>query len=275
MGRVKAKLAVATAIVLAGAGGGAYVLWPKSPQPSGCYDTTLSAAGQRELAADARLIELSDDRSSDGTRDVDWRDPVTGRSRQVSYDAAGRVDSVFGQVVRGRFERTTWLEYDGRRALLDRRTVPSALAASDDAVRQSQSYRDQLRLGLAHAVGTETVAGRRLLHIRVVQHVPKLTPRRSPGFPKGIPVASLPAHTLRIDTWLDPATFLPVVTHTDDGSHWAVNRRAWLPRTPANVAKTVVRIPRDFTIVPPGHGGESQLVDMFSGPKPKPRCGQS
>jgi len=250
---------VSAAIVLAGAVGGAYVLWPKSPPPQGaCAPVTLSAAAKRKLALDARRIELTVDHSSDGSRDREWRDPVTRRSRQVSYGADGRTTNVHGNVERGRVDISTWVDYEHHMAILDRTTLARALPGND-AIIESQLYRRQLQIGTARVVGTETIAGQRLVHVRSVQHIP---PR------------AFAAHTLRVDTWLDPSTYVPALMRTDDDGNWATDRFAWLPRTPANVAKTIVRIPRGFTVVHPGHGSSHSFQVILSR-TPAPRCRQS
>src|SRR5439155_12405637 len=66
---------------------------------------------------------------------------------------------------------------------------------------------------------------------------------------------------MQMDTWVDRLTYVPVRTRTAIHGHWLQTDSTWLPRTPANVAKTKLVIPRGFRReFPSMHGVDKVLV---------------
>ena len=210
----------------------------------------VPAAAQQELAAYAGRIEHSSEHSRGGTHDESWADPLTGMRRQVAYDAHGRLQNVFGTTTDGSVQRTAWVLYSGRIWMSYQHQLPfrSPHVENDAAVR-AQSYRDKVANGIASVLGREVIGGRETLHLREIVHPP------APQFPKGIPVPpSARFPTFRDDAWVDPFTYLPVRTSFLTGSGGAVTDETWLPRTPANIAKTKLVIPPGFKHIVPNQG---------------------
>ena len=64
----------------------------------------------------------------------------------------------------------------------------------------------------------------------------------------------MPAFT--VDTWVDPLTYLTVRSRFGGQSNPTITDETWLPRTPANLAKTKLIIPPGFkrSVPQQGHG---------------------
>jgi hypothetical protein len=210
----------------------------------------VPAAARRVLAAYAGRIEFSFDRSTDGSREEMWSDPLTGRYRQLSRDSGGRITDEFATVEQGRWETTYWVTFDDRIWILERSRRPRLLSAfrpRNDAALDAQGNRDVVLHGMALVLGTEVVDGRPTLHLREIVPARKLPP---PKLPPGIKLPARLLHptfpSLRIDTWVDPFTYLTVRTRTTSRGNSTISEKRWLNRTRANVALTHVVIPAGF-----------------------------
>ena len=210
----------------------------------------VPAAAQKELAGYAGRIEHANEHSRGGTRDEWWDDPVTGTRRQLAFDAHGRIESVFSTIIRGRVERTVWVLYPGRTWISDQHRLPFLLPrVENDAATRAQYYRDKVANGTASVLGREVIGGHETLHLREIVHPP------APQLLTGMPVPrSLHFPTFRNDAWVDPLTYLPVRTSFSAGGGGAVTDETWLPRTPANIAKTKLVIPAGFKHEVPQQG---------------------
>jgi hypothetical protein len=104
------------------------------------------------------------------------------------------------------------------------------------------------------------------MHLRQLVHLPKPVVPGRVQLPKALRQPRL----LRIDTWVDPLTYLPVRTRSDSGFGWSVADTTWLPRTPANIAKTRLVVPRGFKHEQQNGGGFSVYTHAVTF-----RCAQS
>jgi hypothetical protein len=238
------RLAVVAVLAAAGVVAGGYYLWPKGRHIASCppLHAPVPAAAKKALAAYLGRIQHDVERSRDGTHDESWYDSLTGASRQVSYDAAGRVTDEFATIPAGTFERTVTVFYDGRRWVSGRQALPSGYHG-ESAANGAQVNRDNVFRGRARIVGGDVVEGRPALHLREVVHIPAIKPA-SFHLPKGFPVPkqALRATKFTIDTWVDPVTYVTV--RIRQGS--SVNDESWLPRTAGNIARTRAVIPAGF-----------------------------
>jgi hypothetical protein len=243
---IRPQLAAAALLAAGGAAAGGFYLWPTGRHLAGCppLHAPVPAEAKAALAAYAGRIRFDRDRSKDGSLDVSWYDSLTGRSRQVAFDPGGRITDEFGDMPDGKFVRNVWVMYDGREWISDRQRLPSGLPGrAAEPASLAQANRDKVFRGKATVVGRELVDGRVTLHLREIVHVPAFDPARL-KLPKGAPVAKrfFQAHHFRVDTWVDPLTYLPVRTR----SPGSTSDEAWLPRTDANIAKTKIVVPRGF-----------------------------
>jgi hypothetical protein len=244
---VRPRLAVLAVFAAGGAAFGGYYLWPSGRQLATCVHghAVVPADARQALAAYAGRIRHAVERMSDGTRDESWSDAVTGQNRQLSFDSSGRATSEFAIVPSGSFERTITVTFDAHVWMSDRHRALSRSRDPNAAATSAQANRDRVAQGRAVVVGRENVDGRTTLQLRELVHLPHRT----------FPTPAL----LRFDTWVDPLTYLTVRTRTDAGrDRWSVNDESWLPRTPANLARTKPLIPAGFRRIFP----EQHSFDM-------------
>src|SRR5581483_10792621 len=161
--------------------------------------------------------------------------PVTGRNRQLEY-RDGRVGGEFATVQAGRFVRTVIVNFASHDWITNKARLPFvARAETNEAATSAQANRDNVANGRAAIVGRGIVDGRQALHLHQVQTFPAPTAlfRRPPP--------------ITIDTWVDRLTYVTLRTRSGIQGHVSTSVESWLPRTPANVAKTRLVIPRGFT----------------------------
>ena len=251
------RLAVLAVLAAGGAAFGGYYLWPSGRHIASCTlkHAPVPAAAQRVLAGYAHRIRYTVERSEPGSRSESWSDPDTGRSRQVSY-SRGAVDTEFGVEPEGRTLRTLMVMYDAR--IWIAHSQPAfPRGSTNETVALAQALRDEVANGKARVVGRGAA---RTLHLLEIIRLP------APHVPT---VASLPKalrqpRVLHVDTWVDALTYLPVRTRTNDGFTSSVSDTTWLPRTPENVARTRVVIPRGFTQVTQRGNGFTEYTHSIS-----------
>src|SRR5439155_6976535 len=131
----------------------------------------------------------------------------------------------------------------------------------DAAAASAQANRDKVQRRRANIVGRQRIGAVTVIHLREIVHVPSQRARVPKSFkpPKGFRLPKLPAMTYRLDTWVDPLTYLTIRSEYTAHGRSAVTNEEWLERTAANVAKTIVRIPRGFTRERPRNGSTMVL----------------
>ena len=165
----------------------------------------------------------------------------------MAYDSQGRIESVFGTTESGRFARTVWVLYPARNWTAEQHRLPfSTSRVANQAAQIAEGNRDKVANGKARILGRTLIGERQMLHLRETIHFPAPKPPSGVPLPKGFRFPAPP--DLRVDTWVDPVTYLPVRTATSSpiGGPQSVTDESWLPRTPANIAKTKV-------VIPPGY----------------------
>jgi hypothetical protein len=221
----------------------------------------VPTAAKKVLAGYAGRIQHDDEHSRDGTRDVSWEDPVTGSRRQVAYDAQGQIESVFGTTMSANVTRSVWILYPAHNWTVDVHRLPFPRpAAGNDAARIAQANRDKVANRKATIVGRESIDGRQTLHLRETIHLPTPQPPRGFPLPKGFQIPPTPAFT--VDTWVDPLTYLTVRSSYGGQTNSSITDETWLPRTPANIARTKVVIPPGFKHEIPQQGTASGFISI-------------
>jgi len=226
--------------VATGIGLGVY-LGTRSSTSSACGSTpavSVPPAAARSLAADAGLIRHDVDESSNGTRSESWDDPLTQRTRQISFDEAGRIVNESASRMHGRTQISTWVDYADRNWIVDHAILPAAPAGGDGAAAVAADYRRGVANGLARIVGKATIDGLPALHLRQITRIPST--------PDGGVTNGMPAEQFRVDAWVDSTTYLPLRLRTSNAGAWTETNETWVPRTPANLAKLSVVIPAGF-----------------------------
>jgi len=212
---------------------------PTASACGGTASTAVSPAAAQSLAADAGLIRHDVDHSSNGSRAESWDDPLAQRTRQISFDQAGRIVNESATRLNGRTQISTWVDYAGRNWILDRASLPASAAHDQDgAAAVAADYRRGVATGVAKVMGNATVDGRATLHLRQITKVP--------ATPSGGPTTGMPAQRFQIDAWVDPTTYLPVRLRTENAGTWTETKETWLPRTRSNLAELTVVIPAGF-----------------------------
>lgn len=228
-------------LVLSGVTIAAFVLWPRTDHTAtGCGPAPVSAEAKRALAAYGGWIGHTVAQMRGGLREETWSDPVTGRSHQVSVDARGRITNESSTSWSGNTAETVWVINAARRWMSTRQRLPAAFRHQprNGAAASAQVYRDKVWRGAAKVLGRERIDSRDTLHLRETIKPPPMTLPK--GLPAEIRVPRQPA--FRLDTWVDPLTSLPLRTRFAG----AITDEEWLPRSPANVAKTRLVIPPGF-----------------------------
>jgi hypothetical protein len=271
--RPRLVAAALTACGLAAAAG--YVLWPSGRHVATCrpLHAAVPDAAAKALAAYATRISYSVERSGSRVTGRIWSDPLTGRTRQVSFDRRGRVSEAFATLTRGHSKHATWVLYGTRRWQSSVTQVPAANAGSGNtAAAIAQVSRDKVADGTARILGRQVVDGVETLHLRETlrPRMPKLPANLQRS--KGIHLQAPPP--FRVDTWVEALTYLPVRTSISVNGHTSVTDEAWLARTPANVAKTRLAIPAGFKRIVPQHGSGVSVFET-SVPATAGSCAQS
>jgi hypothetical protein len=258
---VRSKLPVigGVAALLAGAGVLALIWSNGTDTSAACPPRThapVPAAAKKALAGySGRIIHDVEHSTRDRTRDEWWDDPLTGRRRQIAFDRNGRLESEFVTTISGGVERSVWVLYPAHSVLITRHPFPARYQRhSSGAAGIAQINRDKVANGTATIVDRETIGGRETLHLRETIH-PAPPPTDTfgvPLLPKNFRFSATPQ--FNIDTWVDPLTYLPVRTRVGAGGGSTITDETWLPRTPANIAKTKLVIPAGFKRVTPQHG---------------------
>ena len=243
------------------------LLLPRSTSTAvGCAPThvPIPSSAKTALARYLGSIRYDRQRSGDGLVDESWSDAVTQRTRNVDYGADGKVQSEFVTTQRRRTLHFTTVDYSARNWMREQQRLPYAAEGDGGAVQTAQGNFDRVAEHKARIVGKATVDGRSTLHLVENQTIPAHTVKLPPPgqfakglkIPKGfrIPPAVFPAMHFHTDTWVDPVTYLPVRTGLTVHGHTTVTDERWLPRTPANLAKTEVVIPRGFRHLVPRQG---------------------
>jgi hypothetical protein len=200
--------------------------------------------------------------------------------RQVTYGARGRIVNEFGTTTHGATQRWTIVLYAERTWTTLGSRVPVPAGRGDAVAQIAQSYRDKLANRRAVLVGRVLFDGHETLQLRETLHfrappLPKLP--KGLKLPKGFHFHFPAPPPLRIETWVDALTYLPVQTLTGPPGHQSRTETTWLPRTPANIAKTKLVIPLGFKRLVPhqGNGFSSSFQLITSVDSTRISCGQS
>jgi hypothetical protein len=197
-------------------------------------------AARQALAAYAGRIRHDVERSVPGERVESWSDPESGRSRRLTYEH-GRLAFAFGTTPTGRSARTVWVLYAGRVWMSHTLPLPGKITVANAAAEGAQFNRDEVQRRRATIVGRGAIDGRQTIHLRETVHPPAPS---GANLPASAHLPRPPAY--RLDTWVDPVTYVTERTQFTVGGHSSVTDEEWLPRTAANVAKTRIVIPRGF-----------------------------
>jgi hypothetical protein len=232
------RLALAALLALAGFVAGAVFLWPRGRDAACVRPGRLSGEAVRRLAGYAGKIEHGVEHSHDGGHEEWWVDSNTGNRRQLTYDVRGKLTGEFATAYTGTIERTAWIFYTDGTFQTDVRRV-GAGRNPNPALADAQANLARVAGHQAAVVGRDALG----VHLREIRHMP---------MPKGTFSAAIRrqiarTRTVHIDTWVDPVTYLTVREAFRDGSGSTVIDEHWLSRTPANVARTRLVIPRGFS----------------------------
>lgn len=242
---MRPRLAVAAVLAAVGVAAGGYYLWPKGRSLSPCTPTGALAAYAGRIRHDVERT------SEDARRAETWYDALTGAQREVSFDAEGRVVREIG-TIRRRTSRSIWVAPEERTWYSTRDPVWQ-LAQPDALPVVARTYREKVARGRARALGRERIEGHEVLQLHeTVKPLRAVLP--------GAAAPLRPSQPLEIDTWVDPLTYVPVRTRSELEGSWTQVDSTWLPRTPANVAKTRVVVPRGFGRIHPSSPGASEKV---------------
>jgi hypothetical protein len=214
----------------------------------------VPTGAKNALSAYAGRIEHDIEHSGDGSRDEWWDDAITGQRRQIAWDRNGRIESEFVTTTSGAVQRSAWVLYPAHTVTITSERFPIVLQrnGSQTAANIAQINRDLVANGTATIVGRNDIDGRQTLHLRQTIH--PTTPPAPTGMPlpKGFHMPRMPA--FNVDTWVDPLTYLTVRVRVDEPAGASVRDETWLSRTPANLEKTKLVIPRGFKRVVPHQG---------------------
>ncbi|HEX4520923.1 MAG TPA: hypothetical protein VH063_15185 [Gaiellaceae bacterium] len=164
-----------------------------------------------------------------------WEDLSTGRSRLVSYDAQGQIQTESASSTTGNVWRADFVLYFAHSWQTMLHTFSNGAPTPAGSEGLADIFRNQDAKGAFTLVGTGMIGGESVLHLRRPWTIP---------FPGG---ASALAPT-SIDVWVDATTYLPVRQEIHAGPA-VINRTvySWLPRTAANLEKLNLVIPPGFT----------------------------
>jgi hypothetical protein len=254
-------VAVAVAIVVAGSGQGARTSGGLRAQTAAYV---LRRASSAVAGASGDVLEVTA-RPAGGVSMTAWMDQATGQMRAELQAAGGRPTYYYAGP-----SETVVVNY--ATATYQIRSVSSMLSQLPAAVRQRveamprpvemvpavfavmaatwggdpaslptpQSIQQALASGSLSLVGTQTVNGQRLLHLR--------GSGRSPGPQASPSLASGPA-AQTLDLWVSAVSYLPVRSVVSAGPGTAPMEASftWLSGTPANLAAFTPQIPAGFT----------------------------
>jgi hypothetical protein len=259
------RLAVVAALAAGAIVAGGLFLWPRGSRPTSCASPlpALSTAAKATLVAYAGRIQYAAERSSDGTRSETWTDSLTGDMREVSLNRNRRATNEVVTIRQGTLERTEWVVYEGRIWSTTEDRLPFLDNGGNEPAAISKVEREGIANGRSVVVGPAVVDGQETLHLRETVHFPPLSPQ-APGVPT----------MFRIDKWDDPLTYLPIRERITQTGSWSVTDETWLPRTPGNLAKLELVVPRGFKHMADQNGASSSLQLTRTSETPAP-CRQS
>jgi hypothetical protein len=206
--------------------------------------TPVPAAATKALAAYSGRIVHDVERSTRSARSESWEDVLTGNRRQLTFDQRGQLESELVTTMRGNTERTYWVLYPARNVTVTSHPIPTRFQrhGSPGAAELAQANRDKVTNGTAKIVGRQT------LHLHETVHPPPPPPPSGMPLPHGFHYPEPPAFT--VDTWVDPLTYLTVRS----SAFGSITDETWLPRKPANIARTMLVVPAGFRRVVPPRG---------------------
>lgn len=244
-----AATVLAVSVSSAVSGGKVRIATPKVQTVSYVVNRTRSAVD----AARGDVLKV-DSQVADGWSFTTWVESATGNSRIDEHPPSG--GPVFYYVTRSRafivnYQTKTYstasVSVHGRRQvpILTRVVLfPVTLTWGGLGARipSASAIRRELANGSFRLVGTETVGGQRLLHLRGSGVLPQLRPLNHPGW-----------GYQTIDMWINARTYLPVSSVTGEGPYAPRMHSTfiWLPATPQNLAVFAPEIPPGFGPVPP------------------------
>jgi hypothetical protein len=240
-------------VLLAGAGVIAAIWSNGTNKSTGCAPfkhAPVPAAAKKALAAYSGRILHDVEHSTGSTRDESWDDRLTGNTRQLAFDQSGRLESEFVTTMTGNLERTYWVLYPAHNVTVTSHRIPAQFQRHGSAgvAELAQANRDKVANGTATIVGSAVIDGRKSLHLHETIHPPAPPPPTGMPLPKGFHFPAMPA--FEVDTWVDPLTYLTVRRR----AFRSVTDETWLPRTPANIAKTKLIVPAGFKHSVPQQG---------------------
>ncbi|HWB23398.1 MAG TPA: hypothetical protein VG652_10995 [Gaiellaceae bacterium] len=227
---VRLRLTIALVLVAGGTVIAAVSFWPpENDKAAGCSSVNavpLTAQGQQALDSLKTSIRYEIAKSSDGTRQESWTDPVTGQSRTLSFDAQGRLIGETGSTWDGKTVRSVTVTFATRSWMSATTTAPHAYTSTDvSSAGGSLAVRQAIAGGTATTLGPAIAEGRTTLRLR-----------EQP-----------------VELWVDPLTYLPVQTRLGA----VTTAISWLPRTASNLLSTTIVIPQGFKQSPSGPGSLS------------------
>jgi hypothetical protein len=275
---VQPRLAVLAVLAAGGVAFGGYYLWPSGRHlAAGCPPRHAPVPAAARRALDAYLSEIKHAISidADGSRDESWYDVRTGRDLQRSFDENGTPTDAFWTVPEGKFDRTVWLTYDTRTYTDDRQR--ELVPRRTELVIDGQANRDKVFHHQSKVVGRDVVAGKETVHLREHVHLPRTRIRipKNVKLPKGFHLPSRlrvsPAVDYELDTWVDPLTYVTLRMRLSERGKSSITDVTWLPRTPRNLARTKLQIPKGFKREQVLRGSGVGF-SFFSKPKTHKRC---
>jgi hypothetical protein len=181
-----------------------------------------------KMAANARRIEHSVTRDADGSREESWYDLPTGRDVERSSDPNGKPTDV-------------WTIPAGKLARMGHLRGADVLGGSRAAVPPPRSRASHRRTGEPRQ-GLPPAGERRRARRRRWQA--DASPARARPHPRK--VTQLRAVDYQLDTWVDPLTYVTVRARVSGHQGSSVRDVTWPARTPANLARLKLVIPRGF-----------------------------
>jgi hypothetical protein len=210
---------------------------------------------EKALAAYAGRIRHDVVRSASHVTSEAWDDTLENRMHEISFGPGGEIAFEAEISRQGKIQRFVTVQYTDRVWMSHDQPLSFGPGPANAAAQTAQANRDKVANGKATVVGRELVDGAETLHLHEVIHPHFPT---STSFPPGINPPQPPA--FKVDTWVDPLTYLTVQSRFGPPGPGSVTSVTWLPRTPANIAKTKVVIPVGFRHLTPQQQGTNVAV---------------
>jgi hypothetical protein len=230
----------------------------------GHHEATASAAEitRRTLTALADSRDLIRHQKTTGhngdsslTKTEAWYDLTAHRYRIVVYGQNGAVVSgSLSTIADGKltaqsvdYQKRTWRTITG--------TVPTSSAAAGSPG-YAEQIREQVSSGVYVLLGTDSINGKKVLHLRKPIGPPELSMRAVSPSGVTMPAPARAHFPNELHMWVDPSTYLPVRSEltSPSGVRLEVDYD-WLPRTPENLGKLEL-------VVPPGFNHTSETVHI-------------